>query len=232
MSKIKINLIIFFISFFTINSQGFRILNYYNKDHKIFSIEEKENNFQIVTKQVIYCITTPCDPIILNENTIENYDDCQSLKSLFDEIFKDSQIYEKNIVEDEFPEEQLKIILEVLKENKIICLLEYEIINNLGLYNSLYKNRGYLYFHNIEDDSVSYTIAMGLKPSGGYYIEVKEVVINGNDAIIYVIEKRPGKGELVSDALTYPIVQVKFNKSPSYIEIFNYYTGESYPRLN
>ena len=226
----KINLIILIISFISINSQDFRILNYYHNDGKIYSIEEGEDNFKILTKEVIFCITTPCIPPVLDEKIIENKEDIRSLKLLFDEIFVDSKVKELNAIEGELADEQLEIILNVLKKNKIIIILEYKIINNLGQYNGIFRRRGYLY--KIEGDSVIYTIAMGEKTSGGYSIEVKEVKIKGDSATIYVTEKSPGKEDIVTDALTYPIVQVKFNKFPSSIEVISYDSGESFPSLN
>ena len=223
----KINLIILIISFISINSQDFRILNYYHNDGKIYSIEEGEDNFKILTKEVIFCITTPCIPPVLDEKIIENKEDIRSLKLLFDEIFVDSKVKELNAIEGELADEQLEIILNVLKKNKIIIILEYKIINNLGQYNGIFRRRGYLY--KIEGDSVIYTIAMGEKTSGGYSIEVKEVKIKGDSATIYVTEKSPGKEDIVTDALTYPIVQVKFNKFPSSIKVISYDSGEIFP---
>ena len=226
----KINLIILIISFISINSQDFRVLNYYHNDGKIYSIEEGEDNFKILTKEVINCFTTPCIPPVLDEKIIEDKEDIRNLKLLFDEIFIDSKVKELNAIEGELADEQLEIILNVLKKNKIIIILEYKIINNLGQYNGIFRRRGYLY--KIEGDSVIYTIAMGEKTSGGYSIEVKEVKIKGDSATIYVTEKSPGKEDIVTDALTYPIVQVKFNKFPSSIEVISYDSGEIFPSLN
>ena len=226
----KINLIILIISFISINSQDFRILNYYHNDGKIYSIEEGEDNFKILTKEVINCFTTPCIPPVLDEKIIEDKEDIRNLKLLFDEIFIDSKVKELNAIEGELADEQLEIILNVLKKYKIIIVLEYKIINNLGQYNGIFRRRGYLY--KIEGDSVIYTIAMGEKTSGGYSIEVKEVKIKGDSATIYVTEKSPGKEDIVTDALTYPIVQVKFNKFPSSIEVISYDSGEIFPSLN
>ena len=224
-----INSIILIISFIAINSQEFRTLNYYHTDARVYSFEEAKDNFKIVTKQVIFCFTTPCNFPVLAEKTIENEEDCKILKSLFDEIFTDSG-KEKNAIEQELPEEQKEIIFKILKKYKIISLLEYEIINDLGQYNGFYRKRGYL--HKTEEDSVIYTIAMGQKPTAGYSIDVKEVKIEGDSATIYVIEKSPGKDDIVEDVLTYPIVQVKFNKLPSSIKVLNYENGEKFPNLN
>ena len=119
----------------------------------------------------------------------------------------------------------------ILENNKLIPILKYEVLNNSEKYNNKYKKRGYSY--EIEDDSESviYTIAMGEKPSGGYSIGVKKIKIKGTNVSIYVNEKFPGKDEAVTDALTYPIVQVKFNHLPSFVEVINYETGDIFPNL-
>ena len=227
MSKVKF--VILLIAFIAINSEEIRILNYYHKDGLIYSIEGKEDNFKILTKELIFCFTEPCIFPVLAEKTIENKEDIKSLKSLFDDLFVNYEVKEINFVEDELTDEQIEIVLKVLKNNKIISVLEYEIINDADQYNGLYRKRGYLY--NTRDDSVIYTIAMGRKPTAGYSIDVKEVKIEGDSATIYVIEKSPGKDDMVDDVLTYPIVQVKFNKLPSSVEVLNYETGESFPSL-
>ena len=235
MAKLNIaimNFIFNFISYLNNNNSTVEplIINYYHTDNRIYSIEKRENNYQILTKQTIYCIKAPCNPIVKSIKIVEDKEDCQILEILFNELFKDSDTKLKNIVHSKSPEEEIDVILDVLENNKIITNLEYKVINNLGEYNSIYRKRGYLY--NIEDDSVIYTIAMGEKKSGGYSINVKEVKIEGNYVAIYVSEKSPGKDEIVTDALTYPIVQVKFNQFPSRINILNYDTKESFPRLN
>ena len=136
----------------------------------------------------------------------------------------------KTIFYDEIPDTQTDMIIMILENNKLIPILKYEVLNNSEKYNNKYKKRGYSY--EIEDDSESviYTIAMGEKPSGGYSIGVKKIKIKGTNVSIYVNEKFPGKDEAVTDALTYPIVQVKFNYLPSSVKVFNYETGDNYPR--
>lgn len=222
--------VIFIIAFIAINCEEIRILNYYHQNGLIYSIEEKDNNFKIITKEVIFCFVEPCIPPVIAEKTIENKEDIKSLNSLFDDIFINYEIKEINFVDDELTEEQKKIILKILKNNKIISILEYEIIEDDNNYNGLYRKRGYLY--NSKEDSVIYTIAMGKKPTAGYSIAVKEVKIEGESVTIYVTEKSPGKDDMVDDVITYPIVKVKFNKLPSSIEVLNYDTRESFPSLN
>ena len=235
-NKASLNLAIIFyilVNIITIvktSSNETRILNYYNNDGKIYSIEEKENNFTVVIKDQIFCIRAPCIPPIIDEIPIKKKEDCDILRVLFDVIFKDSNIKEKHVFDEDINNEQIEVIIKVLVNNKIISRLEYEIINSLNQYDIKYRERGY--FYEIEDDNVIYTIAMGEQARGGYSIDVKKIKIKGNSATIYVTEKVPGKEEAVTDALTYPIVQVKFNQFPSRITILNYETGERFPDLN
>ena len=235
MVKNKIILILF-ITFFFINSQDsdnikdIRVLNYYHGDYKIYSIEENEDNFKIIIKEQIICFRAPCIPPILDEKSIENEEDCQKLKELFDEIFQDSDVKEKTFRNGELTSSQKKVIFNILDKNKIISVLDYEIIKNTDVYKMKYEKRGYIY--EIEDDeSVIYTIAMGQMPSTGYSIEIKKIKIKGNNAQIVVTEKVPPKDVGEDTVLTYPIVQVKFNHLPSSVEIMNNETGESYPSL-
>ena len=233
----KIPFIFFIISFLDINSQDAKstddtlVLNIYYENNIIYSIEERDGIFGIITKHVIYCIKAPCDPLIVDRKLIENEEDCQILKSLLDEYLLKSSIKEKTVYYGELPEDQIQIIINVLEKNKIISILKYEILNNNEKYNNKYEERGYNYEIEEKSESVIYTIAMGEKPSGGYSIGIQKIKIKGNRVSIYISEKVPGKDEDVTDALTYPIVQVKFNHLPSFVEVINYETGDIFPNL-
>ena len=119
----------------------------------------------------------------------------------------------------------------VLEKNKIILKIKYEILSNSDQYNNKFKDRGYTYEVDDKSESAIYTIAMGEKPSGGYSIEIKKVKINRDTATIYVSEKVPDKNEVVTEALTYPIVQIKFNFLPSFVEIINSETNVLFRKL-
>ena len=224
----------FLILVFSQNSENdnnvSRTLNYY-LDGKIYSIEEKNNYFNIVIKEQVVCVMEPCIPPIIDTMSINKEEDWKALKLLFEEIFKNSNLNEKSIYDGELlTNEQKDIIFKILENNNIISKLEYKIINNLSCYNQKYSQKGFSY--ETKNDSVIYTVAMGEKTTGGYSIDVKKVKIKGNSAIIYVREKIPGENEVVTDAFTYPIVQVKFNKFPTKITVLNYDTNETYSLVN
>ena len=211
------------------NSTNIRTLNYY-LDNKVYSIIDNEGIFTIQIKQVIYCIKAPCIFPIVDETKINKEDDCNDIKKLLDNIFDDPNIKEKTIFDKDLTEEELEVLLNILEKNLNISILRYTIINNRNNYQIKYKERGY--FYKKENESIIYTIAMGEKLSGGYSIGIKKVKIKANSVIIYVYEKTPGKNEPVTDAFTYPKVQIKFNHEPESISIINYETNESFPELN
>ena len=61
---------------------------------------------------------------------------------------------------------------------------------------------------------------------------IKKVKIKGKAVNIYVSQKEPGKDEMVDDVLTYPVVKIKFYKSPSLVTVLDYETGEIFHVLN
>jgi hypothetical protein len=72
---------------------------------------------------------------------------------------------------------------------------------------------------------------MGKKPTGGFSINVQKVKIKENSVTIYVTEKVPNPGDIVTEAFTYPSVSIKFNKIIDDIEVLNYETGLKFNRL-
>ena len=222
----NIKLFLLVISLFNLNAQNLKnngnkkILNYY-LDNKIYSIEKNENKFNIIIKHIIYCFKAPCNPPIVGIKSINDEEDCKNLKSLFEQTFKFQSNNEITMTDSSLTDSQKKIILKVLYNNKILSKIEYEIINIKDNYNMKYSTRGYLY--EIENDkSIIYTIALGEKPTGGYSIDIKKVQIRGSSVIVYISERMPGTGEIVTDALTYPIIKIKFNHIPRNIKIINY----------
>ena len=239
MSKTKINklnFILFIISFLTINSQNSNnnndafVLNFLH-ENRIYSLEERNGKFKIITKDVIYCVKAPCPHPITDLKIIKNEEDIHILKTLFDVIFLNSDQKEKFVSYGELPDDQMKIILMVLENNKIIINVKYEILSDSDQYNNKYKDRGYTYEVDEESESAIYTIAMGEKPTGGYSITIKKVQIKKDIAVVYVTEKFPGKNEAVTEAFTYPIAQVKFNFVPSFVEVINSDTNVLFPYL-
>lgn len=105
--------------------------------------------------------------------------------------------------------------------------IEYKVLDST--YNGKIKTKGY----TAEDTSNGYlvTIGMGEQNTGGYKIEVSRVQLVNDEAIIYIKETTPKPGETVTQAFTYPTVQVLFTKKPVKLFVLNEDTLSSYPQI-
>ena len=225
----KLNLLIslyIILSAIIIVSASSRILNYYYDSDRLFTIEENKDNYKVISKNIIRCFRAPCDPKIVGEKTITNKEDDDNLKIVFDEIFNDTDKV-KDLYYSDLITRQNEIIKNVLERNKILYKLDYTIINDLD--DREYNKRGYYYEE--ENDEAIVTIAMGEEPSGGYSINVAKIEIDGSEATIYVNETSPPDDAIVTLALTYPIVQIKFTQIPSKVNVINAETGEEFPLI-
>ena len=228
MAKLKSIIFIFSALIILVFSQGStnknRTFNYY-LNGLIFSIVEKENYFDIVTKQQIFCIKAPCVPPVLNTISVKKKEDIKILKSLFSEIFNETKVIEKPITDDDLTSEQIDKLFKVFENNNISQAIKYKIIKGLGYYDSGYSKRGFY----TEGNGLNYTIASGQRHSGGYTIEVNKVKIKGTQATIYVKESKPSGGSIT--VLTYPIARVEFNIIPTSVTVFNYDTNEEFQKI-
>ena len=224
-------LIIFIISLLIIiaqESSNNLALNYYHTDAKVYSIVNEKDKFKISIKEVIFCFVEPCIFPILDEKIIDDEEDCKKLQNLFLEIFKDSNENEISVNEKDLNAEQWNIIFNIFEKYNVFSEIKYEIIKN-GYYLSQYKERGY-YCQKV-NDTLIVIVTMGKKPTGGFSINVQKVKIKENSVNIYVIEKVPNPGDIVTEAFTYPSVSIKFNKIIDDIEVLNYETGLKFNRL-
>ena len=219
-----IRYIIFILSFIVINSEEYkRILNYEYESGIITTINEKNNGQFEIDIVEFEDLSLPAFGLAF----VNDINDQNNLTIIFDEIFKNSNKQEIDVKSNELTEKQNENILKVLDKCHVVYQLRYEVINNLDN-NKTYKQRGYTYEY---DNGHKFTIAMGEKPTGGYSISIRKTKIKKLAIIIYVSEKEPGLGEIVTEALTYPIAQIKLNAYASNIQIVNYDTNEVYPRL-
>ena len=220
-----IRYIIFILSFIVINSEEYkRTLNYEYESGIITPINEKNNGRFEIDIVEYEDMSLPA----FGWTFINDINDINNLTIIFDEIFKDSDKQKINVKSNELTEKQNENILRILDKYHVVYQLRYEVINNLNNNNKTYEQKGYTYEY---DNGHKFTIAMGEKPTGGYSINIRKTKIKKLDIIIYVSEKEPGIGEIVTEALTYPITQIKLNTYPSQIQIVNYDTDEVYPRL-
>lgn len=85
-------------------------------------------------------------------------------------------------------------------------------------YNSRYSKRGY-YVEKNNNDKVIVTVAMGEKGTSGYTISVDKINIIEGGVEIYVEETYPPKDSNVLTVITYPIIQIEFEKMPEYVKV-------------
>jgi len=103
--------------------------------------------------------------------------------------------------------------------------LTYEIDNDISNYiYDRYSERGVYK----KPDAPSYIIAMGIQYSGGYAIRITGVRIDDNENVVVTVEEHwPPPGSITTDAITYPVCEITFNRSPASIVVKN--TGQGYP---
>lgn len=93
--------------------------------------------------------------------------------------------------------------------------VDMETINNnellLNLYNKNYMTKG---IHSLIDGDYIYVIvSAGEKPTGGYSLEIDSITeVTPGTAYIHATLNSPKEGSIVTQALTYPAVMVKFDK--------------------
>ena len=108
----------------------------------------------------------------------------------------------------------------------------YTINNQMNSSNSKYNERGVYYDTlNHPDAPHYYTIASGLKNTGGYGIEIIHVNVTGDDVEVIVKESLPNKEDMVTMAITYPVCQIVFDILPSNI-VFKTESGEVLKHIN
>ncbi len=96
---------------------------------------------------------------------------------------------------------------------------DYKVLNHTS--NPAYKQKGY--YIETKGGVTTVTIASGTKNTGGYTIDVKKVVYENSEATITVKETKPPKGSSTTQAITYPIVQVEFQSTPTKVSILDEY---------
>ena len=72
---------------------------------------------------------------------------------------------------------------------------------------------------------------MGEKPTGGYSINVEKIEIDGSEATIYVNETIPPEDAEVTQAVTYPLVQIIFTHILFRVNVTNVETDENFPLI-
>ena len=202
---------------------GYRIN--YSIGYKIYRIEPKEDNIKVTVLDVIICDMAPCDPIERDSYKVKYTSEYRkTLKGIVKDKKKEFYLYEEDLSDAE---------LEVI--NDLVGIeepeLTYRIISGGSDYSSEYGSRGF-YVYEKSSGEVLVTVAKGACNTGGYSISISKVKIDNDNVKIYVKEKEPAYGDIVTQAFTYPIAQVEFSKMPKDISVINIDTSYEFERIN
>ena len=199
-----------------------KTISYYT-GNLLYEITTTGNDeLSIEVKEVIECITEPCDPISKEKYVIKKGETNDDLFNLINTLVKDNI---KTITDSDLTPEQIISIKKMIKDSgSKEPNIKYTILESNEYSGD--KTRGYSI--RPQDGKYIVTISMGEKNTGGYSIEVTNVVVSGNDVTIYVKENTPPRDAMVTMALTYPGVQVELDKVPSTLVVINDETNEKY----
>lgn len=189
------------------------VIHYYS-DNFVYDIESLKDYIYVSKRNNIECIQAPCNSTKIDDFKVEYQDD---YKEFIKSIFKGEKPKKINLFRKELNEDEIKIISSIVKESLEKNSLSYRILDS-NIYSNQYDQKGY-YLDELSDGKVIVTIASGRKNTGGYGIEISKVNVNGTKVQIYVKEYSPEPGMIVTQALTYPIVQIEFNITPEDINI-------------
>ncbi|EYE88901.1 hypothetical protein Q428_05690 [Fervidicella metallireducens AeB] len=130
--------------------------------------------------------------------------------------------------------------LETIKQiNPIICnKIDFEIINQESLpsqlkdsLNQCKQKKGFKFYENPSDGYIYISIFAGEKPTGGYGIKVLQVEDNEGKTNVLVREISPSPNDIVTQALTYPYVNIRAKSITPNIYVKNE-LGFEYPLLS
>lgn len=197
------------------NKNGY-VAHYYIDNYK-YDIKVKGKSLNITKNYIKQCITTPCNPIKMDEYNVKTN---KKYNKLIDKVFKGKHTKEITIEDKNLTNEEIKTLSSIIKRKiEINKWLSYKILDTSS-YSNNYTRRGY-YVEKKDNKGTLVTVSMGTQSTGGYNISIDKIIIKGKNANIYVKETIPGKDSMVTEAFTTPIAQVIFNKKPRRIKIIN-----------
>ena len=201
------------------------VIHYYYGNY-LFDIEINKDKLDVTRYNVIQCIQAPCNPI---KDKMFSVTYKEEYKEVLEGLFKDDE-KEVTLNYDNIGSYIYNVLLEIINEKDIISSDKYNIIEDVNSYDTKYMDRGY-YFEELDNGNYLITIAMGERSTGGYSINITNVVIKDNNILIYVKEREPEQGSTVTMAFTYPIAKIELYFKPDNIEVENVDTFKDYEKL-
>lgn len=190
----------------------------------IYDMESFPNKIIVKKSEQVQCIQAPCNPILVEDYSVTSKEEYRNKYKELVGDKKEITVQEKDIDED--TKKMFSKILKVDLDPK--DSISYKVLDNKD--DSKYSTRGY-YVEEV-NNKVLVTVAMGEKNTGGYSINLVRVNIIDDGAQIYFEEDKPSEKDVVTQAFTYPILQIEFDKMPKYIMAQSLDTYEKLERIN
>lgn len=202
------------------NKKELKIDNYnieFNYNYSKYNIETKDNKIHITKYHIVQCVKSPCNPIYDKDFDLEL---TKEYKEFIENLFKNKNTKSISIYKDMLNNDQIKVLSDIIKDDIPLNDILFK-VNKTDNYNSKYKEKGY-YINKISDDKVLVTISAGTKNTGGYSLELDKIHTNSiGNTYIYVKEISPNDGDTVTQAITYPTIEIEFNKMPNHLTVID-----------
>ena len=189
---------------------------YYNNQE--FDIVFGDSKIYVTTYDQVVCIKAPCNPIYSGKKDMKLTKEYDYLISY---LFPDKQ--GKSVTYDELDEESRKLVHKIIGV-EIEKNIEYKILESNDY--AEYDKRGY-YIEKQMD-----SIALGQKNTGGYGLIISKVnIYDDNKVTIYLEEIMPNEKETVTQAITYPAVQIVFSEDVEIEKVINLDSGATFEEV-
>ncbi len=198
----------------------------YHSDNSTYKITQEDDYISIKSESDLDCDVVDCDELDIPTTEITEEEIKKEAKNLLNELFKKEKSSFLEVTNNDLTIDQissLELIINSLKEEDLTYSIQKE------PYKEKIISRGYAFAEEKEKNIV--VIAMGEKKTGGYSISIEKVITNNSEATIYVSETSPKPNETVTQAFTYPNVQIEFNRKPTKITVINEKTKEIFREI-
>lgn len=175
-----------------------------------YEIYSYKTYYVVSRNKIVECVKAPCDHILEETYKVNFKKKALSKANMFmDMIFSRTEANEINGLQDYDLTENESLLVrgiingnEKIFKNKEFTYDTFEVMNED--YYSSYTSKGY----HINDDG-TITISMGTRNTGGFSISVLKATIVNNKLSLFVMEKGPQDGDVVTQAFTNPAITIR-----------------------
>ena len=183
--------------------------------------------YYVVSKnKLIKCEKVKCEPSLIKTYRVDFKKKALDKANKFmDMIFSRTESNEISGLQDYDLNENESLLVrgiingnEKIFKNKDFIYDTFEVMNED--YHSSYTNKGY---HINNDGTI--TIAMGTRNTGGFAVSVLKATVVNNKLSIFVIEKGPDDGDVVTQAFTAPAITVRIKSNYDSVIVHDTYSN-------